>query len=155
MMIVCSRLQVQERGARREGRGRRRGGGAARRPQGAAEARPHSLQGHEHGAKALRRSQVGVARLHGALQGGGGARAGARAAAPRAPRRAAGRAARAPRHAGQARLEPRRPVGAHTKYTSFHSLQESFFNINHNKYFMTENYVYEGTQMRPTAEEVN
>lgn len=131
-MIDCfSDLQVQERGARREGRGRRG------RPQGAAEARPHSLQGHEHGAKALRRSQVGVARLHGALQGGGGARAGARAAAPRAPRRAAGRAARAPRHAGQARLEPRRPVGAHTKFTLCHSLQESFFNINDDKYFTT------------------
>lgn len=70
-------FQVQERGAlsegRGRGRGRRRGGGAARRPQGAAEARPHSLQGHEHGAKVVRRCQVGVARVHGALQGGGGA----------------------------------------------------------------------------------
>lgn len=52
-------VQVQERGALSEERGRRRwrGGGAARRPQGAAETRPHSLQGHEHGAKALRRCQ--------------------------------------------------------------------------------------------------
>lgn len=104
-------LQVQERGAlsegRGRGRGRRRGRGSSQRPQGAAEARPHSLQGHEHGAKALRRCQVGVARVHGALQGGGGARAGPRAAAAGAPRRVARRAARAPRYAAQARVESR------------------------------------------------
>lgn len=81
-MCVVVLLQVQERGALSEGRGRgrrrrRRRRGAAQRPQGAAEARPHSLQGHEHGAKALRRCEVGVARVHGSFQGGSGARAGA------------------------------------------------------------------------------
>lgn len=90
-------FQVQERGALSEGRGRRwrRGRGAAWRPQGAAEARPHSLQGYEHGAKAFRRSKVGVARVHGAIQSGCRTRAGARAPAARAPRRAPRCAARA------------------------------------------------------------
>lgn len=102
-------FQVQERGALSEGRGRRRrrGRGATRRPQGAAEARPHSLQGYEHGAKAVRRSQVGVARVHGAVQGGGGTRAGTRAAAASAPRRASRCTPRSSRGAAQACLEPR------------------------------------------------
>lgn len=55
---------------------------------------------------------VGVARLHGAVQGGGRARAGARAAAAGAPRRSARRAARASRAADQTCLEPRRQVSS-------------------------------------------
>lgn len=112
-------FQVQERGALSEGRGRGRRGRRGRRPQGAAEARPHSLQGNEHGPKAIGRSKVGVARVHGAFQSSGGARTSARAAAARAPRRAVGRAARAPRPATQARMEPRRQVYRFHRYVTY------------------------------------